>query len=284
MFESRRVRHCCDNMNPYLQLTRPFNSIFAALGVIIIIFLAQQSLTYSELLPFAFLTTFFSTAGGNAINDYFDAEIDKKNRPTRPIPSGKIKKQTVLYYSLILLFLSAISAYMINTTAFFITTTAIILLVTYNKIKRTTLLGNFIIASLTALVPIFAGAVINNYSVSYYLASFIFLATLAREITKDIEDIKGDRGTKQTLPIKFGIKPSAILATVSLLLLISVLFVQNIITSQYYLYLITPTILIYTYCSFFLLKSPKSKANQLQKLEKLGMLTGLLAFFMTIFL
>ena len=41
--------------------------------------------------PFiVFLVVFFITGAGNAINDYFDLEIDRVNRPRRPIPSGRM--------------------------------------------------------------------------------------------------------------------------------------------------------------------------------------------------
>jgi geranylgeranylglycerol-phosphate geranylgeranyltransferase len=36
-------------------------------------------------------------AGGNIINDFFDVEIDKINKPKRPIPSGLISRKLALY-------------------------------------------------------------------------------------------------------------------------------------------------------------------------------------------
>lgn len=42
-------------------------------------------------------------AGGVVLNDYFDREIDAKERPERPIPSGKVSKEFALLMGTILL-------------------------------------------------------------------------------------------------------------------------------------------------------------------------------------
>ena len=47
------------------------------------------------------LSAFLISAGGNAINDYFDAEIDAVNKPWRPIPSGIISRETALAASIL---------------------------------------------------------------------------------------------------------------------------------------------------------------------------------------
>ncbi|MEG1933473.1 MAG: UbiA family prenyltransferase [Kiritimatiellia bacterium] len=41
-------------------------------------------------------------ACGLFLNDFFDADIDAKERPERPIPSGRIPKKEVLHYALLL--------------------------------------------------------------------------------------------------------------------------------------------------------------------------------------
>ena len=38
----------------------------------------------------------------NALNDVVDYEIDKINRPMRPLPSGFVKKRTALFISILL--------------------------------------------------------------------------------------------------------------------------------------------------------------------------------------
>ncbi len=77
----------------------------AALVGTLIAFLALPDsmpvqLKYEPALVFS--VVFLVTGAGNAINDYFDYEIDRINRPRRPIPSGRVNRKTALYFSILL--------------------------------------------------------------------------------------------------------------------------------------------------------------------------------------
>jgi geranylgeranylglycerol-phosphate geranylgeranyltransferase len=164
------------------------------------------------------LVVFLVTGAGNAINDYFDIEIDRINKPQRPIPSGKIGLRTALYFSLALFFAGTVLALSINLICGTIALVNSLLLIYYaSTLKRTPLLGNIAVGYLTGSTFLFGGAVfyanggINGVFVLFLLAT---LATLAREIVKDIEDIKGDREDgARTLPIIIGQKKAAYVAS-----------------------------------------------------------------------
>jgi 4-hydroxybenzoate polyprenyltransferase len=116
--------------------------------------------------------------------------------------------------------------------------------------KRKPLIGNIMIAGMTALVPILCGihfyfqidfpkenisvfpsvdslhdsiAVWKNFLLTkgrfiYVLAYFAFTLNLSREIIKDIEDIEGDKLIfAKTLPLMLGIKKSSWIAIIILL-------------------------------------------------------------------
>lgn len=70
-------------------ITRPLNAVTAGLAAIVACLIATDTIIPEALLLFAVVT--LVTAAGNVINDYFDVEIDRVNRPDRPIPSGQVR-------------------------------------------------------------------------------------------------------------------------------------------------------------------------------------------------
>jgi 4-hydroxybenzoate polyprenyltransferase len=98
--------------------------------------------------------------------------------------------------------------------------------------KRTPLLGNIVIAALTAFIPLvlffFAKDCIeklHNEKVNlliYLYAGFPFLIIIARELSLDISDLEGDQADGcKTLPIVIGIKKSKLI--VAFVLMFSIL-------------------------------------------------------------
>lgn len=53
-------------------------------------------------------------SAGMALNDYFDRTIDKTERPSRPIPSGRISENAALLSGLVMLITGVLSAYFVN--------------------------------------------------------------------------------------------------------------------------------------------------------------------------
>ena len=86
------------------ELTRPEDAI--AVGVLTPIgaFVAEGIgiLTNSTSLSTAVAITVLATAAGMAINDYFDRDIDRINKPGRPIPRGAVATKSTLSFSLVL--------------------------------------------------------------------------------------------------------------------------------------------------------------------------------------
>ena len=72
-------------MNPYIEILRPVNAVMAVITVILMALIAGR---FDVDVLLACVVVFTATGAGNVINDYFDHEIDRVNRPSRPIPSG----------------------------------------------------------------------------------------------------------------------------------------------------------------------------------------------------
>ncbi|HHQ45229.1 MAG TPA: hypothetical protein ENN13_03725, partial [Candidatus Altiarchaeales archaeon] len=83
-----------------LGLTRPRNMLMAFIGVFTGAVLYTQD--YNLLMLFAAaLSASLILAGGNGMNDYFDFEIDRVNKPERPIPSGRITRSDAMMLSIV---------------------------------------------------------------------------------------------------------------------------------------------------------------------------------------
>ncbi|MBU1939290.1 UbiA family prenyltransferase [Candidatus Micrarchaeota archaeon] len=156
--------------------------------------------------PFALLLGMFSAfvicGAGQAINDFYDAEVDKKLNPKKPIPAGRASAKGARNFAIALFAIGIAVSYFINTDAFIIALFYSALLYAYSaKMQGHKYIGNWVVAGGTAITLIYGAAIAGNYSVVIYLAFAALLANGAREIIKDMQDIGGDIGRKRTLPM-----------------------------------------------------------------------------------
>ena len=148
--------------------------------------------------------------GGNALNDYNDRESDKENHPNRPIPAGLISADETLVYSRILLSAGLLIVLfgLANKLPFIIALIGTTTLISYeNKLKALGLSGNIAVGFMSGAVFLYAGMVVNDPGPTLWMFGLAFLATVAREIVKDIQDLEGDTD-RFTLPARIGIAKS----------------------------------------------------------------------------
>jgi geranylgeranylglycerol-phosphate geranylgeranyltransferase len=148
-------------MRAYLQLIRYGNCLMAAFSAAIGVLIAYNIISGTAgQIPFPLqeiiyvaLVVCLVTGAGNAINDYYDIEIDRINKPERPIPSGRISKSKALYFSILLFASGTVIAFFINTICGVIALFNSLLLVYYAAtLKRTVLIGNLSVGYLSLLV------------------------------------------------------------------------------------------------------------------------------------
>lgn len=251
-------------INHYLKLIRFKNLLIIAINFYLIRWcvtypiLKAQGLTFqfSELNFFLFmLSIVLTTAAGYVINDYFDRKTDSINRPKTVIIGKYIKRRTsIIHHSLYNLLAIVLSFYVSASVGMyklgFISVFATIILWLYSThFKRIFFVGNFIVASLTALMPILAvvfdlgllkrnyAAEISNYQYNFSeivfwaigFSFFAFILNLIREIIKDIEDKDGDRNFgRKTLPIVLGVfYTKTILLFLQLITVISIIIAYS---------------------------------------------------------
>lgn len=247
----------------FLRLIRFPNLIILALAQCLIYYMiVVPLLKTSEFTPslhtwqflLVVLSTVFIAAGGYTINDFFDKDIDAANGIGKVHNfSGWTMKTFYFVFSIMGIAIGLYLTYALKLRQFALTylLTAALLYFYSASYKRLPLVGNFVVAFLTAVavfLPAFADyelqyafrdiklPVINNkmynlrliIAITAAYAFFAFLISLVREVIKDMEDIEGDREFGcNTLPIVAGIN-NAKLISIGLLLLIFglILFLQ----------------------------------------------------------
>jgi geranylgeranylglycerol-phosphate geranylgeranyltransferase len=159
---------------------------------------------------FAALAAALFTAGGNALNDYFDRETDRVNHPDRPIPRGDVSADQALKFASLMFALSLAAAAFTGVLAVLIVAVNFVVIVSYEKgFKVRGASGNFLIAVLVGSLFAFGGAAVYTGDVAvlqraFLMGSLAALATAGREIAKDIEDLAGDVD-RATLPRRVGV-------------------------------------------------------------------------------
>jgi geranylgeranylglycerol-phosphate geranylgeranyltransferase len=135
----------------------------------------------------------FVGAGGNVLNDLRDIEVDRINRPSRPLPAGVvgISHAKILWAALVLA--GVATAFLVSIAHVLIALFSVILIAAYNlKLKSSPLVGNIVVSSVVAAALVYGGLSMGGVIPTLPAVVFAFLTTLARELLKDVEDLKGD--------------------------------------------------------------------------------------------
>lgn len=155
-------------------------------------------------------------AGGYIINNFYDSEKDLINRPQKSMLDRLVSQNTKLVFYFVLNFVAAIMASYVSFRAVVFFSIYIFAIWFYShKLKKLPIIGNLTSAVLT-ITPFFAVFIYykNFESVIFVHAMFLFLIIAMRELTKDLENIKGDLTLNyKTIPIVYGEKTSKIMLT-----------------------------------------------------------------------
>jgi geranylgeranylglycerol-phosphate geranylgeranyltransferase len=267
--------------NPYIEILRPMNCFMASIATIIGYSIITLDFSFSLIL--AVISTFIICGAGQAINDVYDAEIDKKVSKKRPIPSGRISEKSALNYSISLFLIGIFISIFINLSAFIIASFISLLLIVYSAVLyKKKYLGNAVVALGTALPFIYGAATagtINSLIVVFSLSAFF--ANLARELTKDFEDVKKDKGVKLTMPM---INEKLTHRLIILFYFISI----GIAVGAFAIFKLNIIYIFFVYLTTFvflsgMLNLRRKDFNKSQSHSKKGMLMSLIAFVSSIF-
>jgi len=270
-------------------LVRPWNCMLAGLAVLVGIFIAGEA-TWIYWQPgdliqaaLAFAAAALVTGAGNTINDYFDRNIDKVNRPDRPIPSGRIKASEALAISQALFIVGIFLTVFVNVACVLLAALNSLVLAFYAAgLKRRGLAGNLAIGYLVGSTFLFGGLVMGEVQAAGILAAMAGLSTVGRELIKSIEDMRGDRASGlSTFSLRYGARKAAVLAAAFIGVAIVLAPLPRIfgIFEPVYLWVVTASIIVFVWSAALILKSQKPKAAGSASLGcKIAMGLGLLAF------
>lgn len=156
-------------------------------------------------------------AGGYIINSFYDSEKDLINRPIKSRLDRLVSQNTKLSFYFVLNFIAVILASYVSFKAVVFFSIYIFGIWLYShKLKKLPFIGNLTSAILT-ITPFFAIFMYykNFETVIFVHAIFLFLMISMRELTKDLENIKGDIAQNYvTIPVAYGEKTSKIMLTI----------------------------------------------------------------------
>lgn len=198
-------------------------------------------ITFTELdMFFVTLAWVMVAAGGYAINDYFDNQIDRINRPDTQVVGKTISRGTATTTHLSLSITGCVLGMLASIRigewklGLMFPFVAGLLWFYSTAYKKQFLLGNLVVAFITGLglmtpalyeypgqLSALSAKIIpdNEFTPKLLLnlmlefGVFAFATTLVREIIKDIEDVEGDKANDcNTIPIALGIRNAKIIA------------------------------------------------------------------------
>ncbi len=252
------------------------------------------------------LACMITAAAGYIINDIYDRNIDKINKPENVLIGEKIsvRKAENLYMilNLISIVIGIYVSYQINLRSLSLLFPLVAgILYFYSTTYKTILFfGNFLVAILSALIPFTVvlfelplvhekyklflgnpGLNLNIIIIAFIAyAVFAFLISLFREIVKDIEDFEGDKAFgKNTLPVAYGTRFARIVSIIilSFLLLLVLYTVFKYLFDPISLtYCIATLILPLIYMMYQLLKAQNSfQYHHISQVAKWIMIAGI---------
>lgn len=143
----KTIKKMRGNLFPWLQIIRLPNIFTSQSNVLAALLVAGLSIsTTTALLLLAASTCLY--AGGIVLNDWFDEAIDKVERPFRPLPSGKIKKQHALIFVFFSLITGMLLCMAVSLQTGIIASLLVLCIVAYDGLLKNVVLAGAVIMAL----------------------------------------------------------------------------------------------------------------------------------------
>lgn len=220
----------------YLKITRSNNILPTSL----LSFTGAYLTSSNNVLPKTIITV-LTMCYSMIINDIFDYNVDKINKPNSPLVSGQVKFYEALTLMVIILkLIDYISKYYLPKNLQNILQLILIIVSLYTPIlKKIPLVKNLTCASIVSFSLFFSGLPTNNIKLLLIASTYIFVGSLMNELLLDVEDYKGDKESKiYTIPVIFGINNTLKLCLN--ILRFNILFISTILLSFYNLQTVLP--------------------------------------------
>jgi geranylgeranylglycerol-phosphate geranylgeranyltransferase len=166
------------------------------------------------------------TGAGNILNDCFDLEVDRINKPGRPLPSGRMTtRAAIAWYMALSIIVTSAAAWLVpRNVGALIIAWQIALGIYARWCKRWLVVGNLLVAAISCSAFLAGALVAGNAGAALIPGLIAFMFVLCREIVKGAEDVEGDRqGGVRTLAVVFGAPKAGTVAAALMLLLAALL-------------------------------------------------------------
>ncbi len=239
-----------DTIRLYVRFTRPFTLLPPLLGVISGAITAWGSASNPHVLAGQTRQWTWSivamillgsacaamlNAASNVINQYYDFENDRINKPTRPLITGEISMGAAYRYAIVLYAIAVVPTWLVVTwpavtlaeklqgplpqhQCFAIFTLGLIFTLIYSAPGFGRTKANAFLANLTIAIPRGCLLKVAGWSMvasvfhvePWFIGSIFFLFLAGAASTKDFSDMPGDEAAGcRTLPIRFGVTAAA---------------------------------------------------------------------------
>lgn len=282
---SRRQKHILLKFFSMFSVVRGYNILVVVIAQYLtsIYILAYdkplKSVIFDLNLLMLVLASAATIAGGYIINNFYDSEKDKINRPHKSKLDRLVSQNTKLSFYFVLNFSAAIMASYVSFGAVVFFSGYIFGIWFYShKLKKLPFIGNLTSAILTIL-PFFAIFLYykNFDKVIFVHAFFLFLMISMRELVKDLENMKGDLLMDyKTIPVVYGEKASKVMLTL-LILLTSIpvyLLLTQFNVGHMYMFFYLSVILLFVFLLLLWKSSTKTHYLILHNILKFIIVTG----------
>ncbi|MEM2144475.1 MAG: UbiA family prenyltransferase [Candidatus Jordarchaeaceae archaeon] len=227
------------DLKAYIEIIRPANCLMGGLTVLSSVLVANVFYNlnlqffwskfwffpnrFFEIAFISYFVYFFIAAAGMVINDIFDLDVDRVNKPNRPLPRGALTVRQAVEYTLALWAAGVLLAFLISVASGVL---AIIFsgigFLYAARVKVLGILGNFVVAFSFAFGYIYGSLItsmergllrIPLMTLLFFITAFMVLQ--GREIIKGMEDVEGDkRRDAKTIACVYGLKKASIAGAV----------------------------------------------------------------------
>ena len=261
-------------LKPILTVLHPFNSLGSGVGAIIGYLITawhyQQPVDLRALLMTGAATTLIA-AGGFVVNDIMDIEIDRVNRPDRPLPAGAISVATAWALYWVLNTTALALALKVSGILALVAVGIVMLLFIYStQLKQRFLVGHVAIGIMGALILPFGALALGHALPVMLSVLFVFPAFFAREVLKTVPDYVGDKAHGvDNLATRYGPRAALRISKVSLLCTALMLPLILPVWSLNRWYIIAAVVGIWPILLYALLRSTPQNSRTLIAISKL---------------
>ena len=210
------------SLKEYIELARPFTMLAPFIGILSGSLVAMGDMGSYAPIGMGVLAGIVGAllnAASNSINQVYDLEIDRINKPDRPLPSDRMTASQAMTFAWILYVICLILGWVVNPVYFIVVLVSTAFTWGYSappvRLKNNGILANIAMAVPRGFLMVVGGWVAvrpDHWAdpTPWLIGLIIFLFVMGAASTKDFADVKGDEaGGARTVVVVFGYRRAA---------------------------------------------------------------------------